>query len=194
MQVLITGKQLSVGEALRTHVEGRLSLGVAKYFDHAIDAHVVFSREGPLIRTDCSVHVGSGINVQSHAEIDEIYASFDVAADRIEKRLRRYKRRLRSHHKAGPRESEPVASYVIAAEHEDAQEPDGPDGFQPVIVAETTTQISLLTVGEAVMRMDLANLPVMMFRNSAHGGLNVVYRRQDGNVGWIDPRKLGNKL
>jgi ribosomal subunit interface protein len=189
MQVLITGKQIDVGEALRTHVEDRLTIGVGKYFDRAIDAHVVFSRQGPRYRVDCAVHVGAGINVQSHAEVDEIYASFDVAADRIEKRLRRYKRRLRNHHKAPQGESLPAQAYVIEAEAEDAVEPENAHEFQPVIVAEASTEIAQLTVGEAVMRMDLANLPAMMFRNSGHGGLNVVYRRPDGNIGWIDPQE-----
>jgi len=188
MHVLITGKQIDIGGTLRSHVEDRLASGVAKYFDRAIEAHVVFSREGPLYRADCSTHVGSGITVQSHAEADEIYASFDLAADRIEKRLRRYKRRLRNHHKISPLESIDAQAYVIAAEeeHEQGEEP---EHLHPVIVAETTTDISLLTVGEAVMRMDLAELTVMMFRNRAHGGLNVVYRRADGNIGWIDPRR-----
>lgn len=187
MRIVITGKQIDVGDALRSHVEDRLEVGVTKYFDRAIDAHVVFSRQGPLFRADCSVHVGAGINVQSHAELDEIYASFDVAAERVEKRLRRYKRRLRNHHKMPLGETLPAQSYVIAAETEDAEEPEEAVEFQPVIVAEASTEIASLTVGEAVMRMDLASLPAMMFRNRAHGGLNVVFRRPDGNIGWIDP-------
>lgn len=192
MHVLITGKQIDIGGTLRSHVEDRLASGVAKYFDGAIDAHVVFSRQGPLYRADCSTHVGSGITVQSHAEADEIYASFDHAAERIEKRLRRYKRRLRNHHKISSIESIEAQAYVIAAEEEDEHR-DEPEDFQPVIVAETTTDISLLTVGEAVMRMDLAELSVMMFRNRASGGLNVVYRRADGNIGWIDPQQTKAK-
>lgn len=191
MRIVITGKQIDVGGALRSHVEDRLAIGVAKYFDRAIDAHVVFSRQGPLYRADCSVHVGSGINVQSHAEVDEIYASFDVAADRVEKRLRRYKRRLRNHHKMPPGETQPAQAYIIAAETEDSEEPEEAVEFQPVIVAEASTEIASLTVGEAVMRMDLASLPAMMFRNRAHGGLNVIFRRPDGNIGWIDPGEPG---
>lgn len=189
MRIVITGKQIDVGDSLRSHVEDRLTVGVAKYFDRAIDAHVVFSRQGPLFRADCSVHVGAGINVQSHAEVGEIYASFDVAADRVEKRLRRYKRRLRNHRKMPLGETLPAQTYIIAAEAEDSEEPEETGEFQPVIVAEASTEIASLTVGEAVMRMDLASLPAMMFRNRAHGGLNVVFRRPDGNIGWIEPRE-----
>lgn len=193
MRVLITGRQIDVGEALRSHIEERLVAGVSKYFDRAIEAHVVVSRQGPRFRADCSVHVGSGITVQSHGEADEIYASFDLGAERVEKRLRRYKRRLRNHHKVAIDETITASAFIIAAEDEEAEEPEGADEFQPVIVAETTAEISLLTVGEAVMRMDLGNLPAMMFRNRAHGGLNVVYRRADGNIGWIDPRQPATK-
>jgi ribosomal subunit interface protein len=183
MQILVNGKQLDVGAALRSHVEDRLTSGVNKYFSNPIDAHVVLSREGHSFRTDCSVHVGAGITVQGHATGDEIYACFDAAAERVEKQLRRYKRRLRSHHK-NPSELRTAPYYVISPEDESIEDP---KNGQPMIIAETTTDIPTTTVSEAVMRMDLANRPVLMFHNSAHGGLNVVYRRSDGNVGWIDP-------
>ncbi len=156
---------------------------------------MVFSRQGPMYRADCSVHVGSGITLQSHGEAGEIYSSFDVAADRVEKRLRRYKRRLRGHPRSNPEEAIAAQSYVIAPDTEVAEGVDD-EGWQegeenhPVIIAETATKIDSLTVGEAVMRMDLADLPALMFRNRAHGGLNVVYRRPDGNIGWIDPTNV----
>lgn len=191
MHVLITGKQIDVGEALRSHVEDRLSSGVAKYFDRAIEAHVVFSRQGPMFRADCSTHVGSGITVQSHGEADEIYASFDIAVDRIEKRLRRQKRRLRDHHKVAPAEALPAESAVPGGEGGEAEVQ--VDGDQPVIVADTQPEIDRLTVGEAASRLQSADVPALMFRNRAHGGLNVVYRRPDGNVGWIDPQGLDRK-
>ena len=143
-------------------------------------------------RCDCSVHVGHGIHAQSHAEADALWASFDAAEDRLEKRLRRYKRRLRSHHgrpKNRSNAEEFAQSYVLAPEAESEEEP---AGFQPVVVAESTTNIHMLTVGEAVMRMDLADLPLLMFRNSAHGQLNVIYRRPDGHIGWIDPAEPGD--
>ena len=189
MQVQVSGKQIDIGDALRTHVMERLGELVAKYFDGAIDAAVVFSRQGSFFRADCSVHVGSGISVQSHGEASDIYASFDVTAGRIEKQLRRYKRRLRDHHNSRKARGDgmiPAQSYVLAPEPEEAE---APVEFAPLVVAETTTEIATLTVGEAVMRMDLASQPALMFRNSAHGRLNMVYRRPDGNIGWIDPRQ-----
>ena len=185
MQITVTGKQIDVGEALRNHVEERMVSGAKKYFGDPIDAQVVFSREGSHHRVDCSVHVGAGIFVKSHASSEDAYAGFDAAADRVEKRLRRYKRRLRNHHKTSPVEFLEAQSYVLSAEEEDQDEP---EGEQPVIIAEATTDIPTVTVSEAVMRMDLANVPVLMFRNRAHGGLSVVYRREDGNIGWIDPK------
>ena len=185
MHITVTGKQIDVGDTLRAHVEERITAGTEKYFGNPIDAQVVFSREGPLHRVDCSVHVGAGIYVKSHASADDAYAGFDAAAERVEKRLRRYKRRLRNHHKAPPVEVVEAPTYVLSSEEENQ---DAVEDAQPMIVAESTTNVPTVTVGEAVMRLDLANVPVLMFRNRAHGGLSVVYRREDGNIGWIDPR------
>lgn len=193
MQVHISAKQVAVSDTLREHVERRLSSMVEKYFANPIDAHVAVSRAGHAFRTDCSVHVGHGIHAQSHAETDDIAASCDAAVNRLEKQLRRYKRRLRDHHtrqRTLTNKIETAQDYVLAAEPEDEEVP---ETFQPVVVAETTTKIHTLTVGEAVMRMDLAELPILLFRNSAHGELNVVYRRSDGHIGWIDPSDTGSK-
>lgn len=194
MQVQVSGKQIDIGDALRSHVGERLFVTVGKYFDGAIDGAVVFSRQGSFFRADCSVHVGGGISVKAQSEAADIYASFDAATDRIDKQLRRYKRRLRKHHlsrRTGPEAGDiPALAYILAAEPEVA-EGDEPVDFAPLVVAETTTEIATLTVGEAVMRMDLASQPALMFRNSGHGGLNVIYRRADGNIGWIDPRQPG---
>lgn len=191
MQVSITGKQFDVGDALRSHVEDRLADAVAKYFDHAIEATVVLSRQGKgkLIRADISVHVGRGITLQGHAETEDAYGAFDAAAERIAKRLRRYKRRLRDHRrKSGAAAADALLAqqYILAESSEDETEAE--QNAQPVVIAEMTTAIETMTVGEAVMRMDLAEAPVVVFQNSAHGGINVVYRRNDGNIGWIDPQ------
>lgn len=187
MDIQVYGKQIDIGDALREQIVDRLGDGVSKYFESAIDAHITLSREAHLIRVDCSVHVGHDIRLQSQGEAPDPYAAFDLALERIEKRLRRYKRRLTDHHKQQREsfESQQAISYVLAGEDEEAAEETAPD--QPIIVAETKTDIPTVTVSDAVMRMDLAEAPVFMFRNSAHGGLNVVYRRADGNVGWIDP-------
>ena len=139
-----------------------------------------------MFRVDISVHAGRGLVMQGGGSADEAYAAFDGALGRIAKRLRRYKRRLCNHHKVrGPEETLAAQQYILAVESDDDEEV--PEDAQPAIIAEMAHEIATLTVGEAVMRMDLADLSVMMFRNRGHGGLNVIYRRDDGNVGWIDP-------
>jgi len=188
MKLRINGKQLDVGESLREHVEERITQGVSKYFDDPLDGDVTFSREGRQFRVDCLVHVSHGIRLRSHATADDAYAVFDKAADRIEKQLRRYKSRLihhQDHHRETPPAFETAQGYVLAPEGDDVEVP---DIFDPVIIAEESTNIPTLTVGEAVMRMDLADMPAKLFRNRAHDGLNMVYRRPDGNIGWIDPQ------
>lgn len=185
MEISVKGKHMNVGEALHDHVGDNLNANVKKYFDRAIDATVMFSREGHMFRADISVHAGRGMVMQGGATGGDAYTAFDGALARIGKQLRRYKRRLRNHHKGrGSEELLPAQTYILAAESEDEEVP---EEIQPTIIAEMSHHIDTLTVGEAVMRMDLADAPVMMFRNSGHGGLNVVYRRSDGNVGWIDP-------
>jgi ribosome hibernation promoting factor len=188
MKVSVSGKQLDVGDAFRGHAEEALATVVDKYFGNALDAHVVLSRQAHLYRADIAVHVGRNILVQGHAEADQPYPAFDAAAERIGKRLRRYKRRLRDHHKRLDQVAATLEAqqYILAAETEQDEEP--VNGDKPVVIAELTTPIHTMTVSEAVMRLDLADLPAMLFRNSAHGGLNMVYRRPDGNIGWVDPR------
>jgi len=185
MKISVKGKHLNVGAALCGHVEGQLKNTVKKYFSRAVDATVIVSREGHMFRVDISVHAGRGLLMQGRAAAEEPYAAFDGALERIGKQLRRYKRRLCDHHKGrGGEEIIAAQKYILAAESEDEEEP---EDSQPTIIAEMAHEIATLTVGEAVMRMNLADLPVIMFRNRAHGGLNVIYRRNDGNVGWIDP-------
>ena len=188
MQLTVTGKQVDTGDAVRRYVEASLSTILEKYFKTAIEAHAVFSKEAHLSRAEVSIHIGRGIVVNAGASASEPYAAFDMAAERIGKRLRRYKRRLRDHH-AKAREpadaSERAMAYVLAPVIEEAEE-EGIGGG-PAVIAEMSTELPSLTVGEAVMRMDLAEAPVLLFRNRSHGELNLVYRRADGNIGWIDP-------
>lgn len=192
MKVVVNGKQIDVGDALRTYVIDQLQNNLGKYFDDKrMEASVTFSRQAHLFRADCTVHAGSEIYLQSHGEAADIYPAFDGACDRIEKRLRRYKRRLTDHHKRRL-ESEAAnwraAAYVLAPEDVEEEEHEHhAEGWQPIVVAETTMDIPELSVGEAVMRMDLAEAPVLMFRNRSNGQFNVVFRRQDGNIGWVDP-------
>lgn len=196
MDISVKGKNLDVGEALRGHAEGHLSSAVGKYFDRAIDASVMFTRQGRQLRADISVHPGPrGMVVQGRSEADDAYAAFDGALERISKQLRRYKRRLSNHHKGHDKghgeKTLPALQYVIQPDPED-EEVDA--DAEPMIVAEMPDEIATLSVSEAVMRMDLADLPVTMFRDRASGRLNVVYHRADGNIGWIDPsdEKNGN--
>ncbi len=185
MDISVKGKNLDVGDALKGHVEEHLLRTVTKYFGRALDANVMFTREGRLARADISVHPGPrGMVVQGGSESDDPYAAFDGALERISKQLRRYKRRLSNHHKGHHPDVFPALQYVIQPDHEDEEV--AAEG-QPAIVAEMPTEIATLSVSEAVMRMDLADLPVNMFRNSSSGRLNVVYHRADGNIGWIDP-------
>jgi ribosomal subunit interface protein len=190
MQIKITGQQLDVGDSLSAHISEALDAVVEKYFGQAIDASVVLTRERFSIRADLAVHIGRGIYVRAHESADDAYAAFDVAAAHLGKRLRRHKRRLRDHHAARENAKTVRAQQYILAPYELVAN-DGDDvdieSDNPVIVAEDQTEIENLTVSEAVMRMDLADVPAMVFRNAGNGGLNVVYRRSDGNIGWIDP-------
>ena len=186
MQVLATGKNIDIGDALREHLTARLTQNVGKYFDGAVRAAVTVEKQRSGFSTDCSLHLSTGLTLQAHGEGGDAYSSFDNAAEHLEKRLRRYKRRLRDHHNA---RKEPVnamsaTSYVIDS---DPTGEDEPADLNPAIIAEDSHAIAELSVGEAVMQMDISNEPFALFRNANHGGLNIVYRRKDGNIGWVDP-------
>jgi ribosomal subunit interface protein len=188
MQLSVSGKHIDVGDALRGHVAATLAPTVDRYFGSAIEAKVLFARERHLFRADISVHIARGMLVHSQSAAPDAYAAFDGAAERLETRLQRYKGRLIDHRKdrgAGEEPVETAQHYVLAAESAEGAE--DPERGQPAIVAELAAEIATLTVGEAVMRLDLGELPVLMFRNRSHDRLNVVYRRPDGTVGWIDP-------
>ncbi len=187
MRYQISGKQIDIGEALTSHVETELSEVVKKYAERPTDAQVVFSRSAHEYVCETTVHLSTGLNAQAKAHATEIYAAFDGCAEKMEKQLRRYKRRLKDHHRerAEPVELFGAPSYILASE--DQADDAEPDTLQPMIVAEMETKIPSLSVGEAVMQMELAGAPVLVFRNETKDGLNVVYHRDDGNIGWIDP-------
>lgn len=203
MQVTVTGRQLDVGDALRGHVEAGLEQTVAKYFDKPMEAAVKFSRAGALFHADIQVHVGRGILLHGSGEADDPYVAFNEASERVAKRLRRHKRRLRDHHNDQARalEVEVAQKYILAASDDadgetddDGQDQDSASGAEePAVIAELETDVPSLTVGDAVMRLDLGGLPALLFRNPAHGGLNMIYRRPDGNIGWVDPRGVREK-
>ncbi|MDV4144591.1 MULTISPECIES: ribosome hibernation-promoting factor, HPF/YfiA family [Shimia] len=187
MRYQITGKQIDIGDALQTHVKDELSAVVSKYAERPTDANIVFSKSAHEFVCEATVHLSTGLTAQAKAHATEIYGAFDGCAQKMEKQLRRYKRRLKDHHKerAEPVELLGASSYILASEGESEQAE--PDTLQPMIIAEMETKIPSLSVGEAVMQMELAGVPVVVFRNEAKNGLNVVYRREDGNIGWIDP-------
>lgn len=187
MRYQISGKQIDIGEALQTHVRDELGAVIAKYAERPTGANVVFSKNASEYACEAIVHLSTGLTAQASARAHEIYAAFDACCDKMEKQLRRYKRRLKDHHRE---RSEPVelfgaSSYILASNGTETESE--PDSLQPIIVAEMQTQVPSLSVGEAVMQMELAGAPVLVFRKEGKETVNVVYRREDGNIGWIDP-------
>lgn len=188
MQLTVTGKKLDVGDALRARIEEGLTEAVAKYFDLPGDGTVTVSREGHTFRVDIQVHI-SRIVVQGLGQAGDAYAAFEEALEHVAKRLRRYKRRLKDHKQvAAEHEVLQALQYVISPETEEDEADVAESGDQPAIVAELPAEIETLSVSDAVMRLDLAGAPAMLFRSSKHGGLNMVYVREDGNIGWVDPQ------
>lgn len=210
MNVQVTGKNMDLGEALRGRIVSELEAGIDKYFDRgAQDAVVSVMPDGSGYRVDCHVNLASGRTVVSHGHGGDAHAAFDDALTKIEKRVRRYKRKLRNHKvpggkasNPGPEETAPLVvlqtpSYDDEDEDDDVATRadfegvvDGEPG--PMIIAETETTLQTMTVSMAVLELDLRGYPVVMFRNVAHGGISVVYRRPDGNIGWIDPERTRN--
>lgn len=188
MRYQISGRQIDIGEALQTHVKAELGELVDKYAQRPTEAIVVFSRIAHEFNCETVLHLSTGLTAQATGHATEIYAAFEACREKLDKQLRRYKRRLRSHYidRTVPVEFEDGSSYILAAttEPEDVE----PDTLQPMVIAEMEARVPSITVGEAVMQMELAGLPLLVFRNEGHGGVNVVYRRDDGHIGWIDPR------
>jgi len=191
MRYQITGKQIDIGEALQTHVQTELGSMFDKYAGRPTDANVIFSKSGHENVCETIVHLSTGLTAQAKGNATEIYAAFENALEKMDKQLRRYKRRLKDHHKerSHPVELSEAGAYILASNSE--SEDTEPEGVNSMIVAEMETQIPSLSVGEAVMQMELQHAPVLVFRNEGHSGINVVYRRDDGNIGWIDPRNTG---
>jgi ribosomal subunit interface protein len=191
MQITVSGKQVELSDALRTRVAENLDQITGKYFDDALEASVTFSRLRSFFTCDINVHAGRGLTLRGEGEAADAHGAFDDAAEHIAKRLRRYRRRVNEHSRDLANRARPEAArqYVLRQEEEAATtHVNGAEApTYATVIAEANAEISTLSVGEAVMRMDLADQPVMMFRNSATTELNVVYRRADGNIGWIDP-------
>ncbi|MBU2582391.1 MAG: ribosome-associated translation inhibitor RaiA [Alphaproteobacteria bacterium] len=193
MTLQVTGKNVDAGDAYKTYIMDKISTVLEKYIGPEIGGHVRLEKERSLFRTDCSIRLRTGLLVESHGTGGDAYASADAAVERLEKRVRRYKRRLKDHHHgrqngaALPAEL-PARDYVLQVTDDEGEEQEKTD-HHPMIIAETERGIRELTVGEAVMHLDLGESQFLIFRNAGNGGINVVYRRPDGNVGWVDPAK-----
>jgi ribosomal subunit interface protein len=189
MSFRISGQNLDVGPALRDRINDRVAEAMAKYFDGGYSGHLTLARDGFGFRAECAIHLDSKITLHAEGMAPDAYASADQAALRIEKRLRRYHRRLKDHRteRADDRAAIDAASYVIAAPEPESESESEIDGFTPVIIAESTTRLKQLSVSDAVTELDMTGAPVVVFRHAAHGGINIVYRRADGHFGWIDP-------
>jgi len=196
MQIQVTGKHVDVGEALRTRVSDEITASIGKYFDRdGGGADVVVSREGFAFRVDCAVTLASGQSLATQGLGGDAHLAFDAALARLTKRIRRYKNRLKDHHPqaVAARAAETAAYFVLQAPSDDATDDDlesAEEGFpEPMVIAETETAVETMTVSMAVLELDVTESQTIVFRNAAHGGLSVVYRRPDGNIGWIDPRR-----
>ncbi|MCK0207582.1 ribosome-associated translation inhibitor RaiA [Starkeya koreensis] len=189
MPLRVSGKNLDVGEALRQRVSDRVAGAMGKYFDGGWSGHVTVAREGSGYRSDCALHLDSGTILQAHADAQDPYSSADAAVERIETRLRRYKSRIKRRAGTGEGESEPSAETVpltvfSAPEHDEFELI---EGWSPTVVAEATASLPRLSVSDAVLELDFTGAAALVFRHAGHGRINVVYRRGDGHVGWVDP-------
>ena len=195
MTLQVTGKNVDAGGAYQTYILDKVATILEKYIGPEISGHVRLEKERSTFRTNCSVRLRTGLLVEAHGSGGDAYASADAAIERLEKRVRRYKRRLKDHHHgrqngaALPAEL-PARDYVLQLTDDDREDDNKPEQH-PVIIAETELAIRELTVGEAVMHLDLGESPFLVFRNAGNGVINVVYRRADGTVGWVDPDKTG---
>jgi ribosomal subunit interface protein len=185
MSLRISGKHMNVGDALTERIEARLEEAVDKYFNGGFQGHVTLEKQGSRFSCDCIIHLDSSIDLQSTAIENDATAAFESAADKIEKRLRRYKRRLKDHHGNASKSDRIEAAYSIVAQPDPEEEI--PEDYNPVVIAESLTSIQTQSVAQAVMQLDLTDNPVLIFTNAGTGKTNVVYRRSDGNIGWVDP-------
>jgi len=186
MALRVSGKNMDVGDALRGKAEEHFEAVVGKYFDGGYDGHLTLTPDGIGFRADCVVHLDSGAVLQASAQAGDPTSAYEVMALNIEKRLRRYNRKLKQHRRGNGNGADGVtAQYTVFGAPDELDELD--EDYAPPVVAETTKNLKAMSVEEAVMELDLSGQQVVMFRHAGHGGLNVVYRRADGNIGWIDP-------
>lgn len=198
MQISVKGKQLDVGDSLRTHVQATMTDLIGKYFANAIEGHVTLTKDAHLYRAEITVHPARGQTVQATASANEPYPAFDEAARTMAKRLQKYRGKLQD--RQGPSigdvasgfnstDSVNVKKVIFGGAATSEAEP---TGDEPLVVAEMETPVATLTVSEAVMALELEDLPALMFTNKGNNTLNMVYRRPDGNIGWVDPTAVIN--
>jgi ribosomal subunit interface protein len=186
MTLRVSGKNIDIGEALRSQVQARMAGALTKYFDGGYSGHVTVTRDGSGFRTDCVLHLTSGMTLEASGAAGDAYASFDQTADRIENRLRRYRQRLKDRSGAGSARASgmDVPYSVLEAPSDEAVEE---QGYHPIVVAETMMPLHVLSVSDAVMQLDLTGAAALVFIHASTGRVNVVYRRGDGAIGWVDP-------
>jgi ribosomal subunit interface protein len=191
MTIKVTGKNIDLGESLRNHALSRVEIALDKYAGRSVSGQISVEKNHDEFVTLCAIHLESGLDMQSTGSGIDAYGSVDAAMERLEKRLRRYKRRLKSHGQGMDNSAVLLESagidYVLDAEQVSGHFDDNDGPGAPVVIAETSARVRAMSVSDAVMQMDLADQSFLVFRNAAHGGVNVVYRRSDGNIGWIDP-------
>ncbi len=189
MSVRVSGKHMEIGESFRLRIEEKIEEAVTKYFDGGYSSQVTVEKSGSRFSADCKVHLDTGVVLQANGEANDPLPAFDVASERIEKRLRRYKRKLKDHHNGnGVNAYAEVAYTVMDSVPEEADEV--PEDYAPTIVAESSKQLKTMSVANAVMALDMTDEPVLMFRSVGNEQLNIVYRRNDGNIGWIDAANI----
>ena len=190
MNVRVSGKQMDIGDAFRSQILGRIDDAAAKYFSQGYTGHVTVEKSGSRYGSEIMLHLSSGVDLQAKGEAHDPIAAFDMAAEHIEKRLRRYKRRLKNHHnEAGSAVLADNYSYRVMEPVADEIEEIAAD-YAPLIIADSVKAATTMTVADAVMQLDLKDEPVFVFRARASNAINIVYRRADGNIGWIDAAGL----
>jgi ribosomal subunit interface protein len=190
MSVRVTGKQMDIGDAFRTKITGAINDAILKYFDGGFSSQVLVAKTGSRFNADCMIHLDSGTNLHAAGDANDPQVAFDTAFDRIEKRLRRYKRKLRDHHHGENRAASSEIAYAVIDTPQQDDDTEVAEDFAPVIVAETTKKLGTMSVASAVMALDMTDEPVVMFRKPGSTELNIVYRRNDGNIGWIDSANI----
>ena len=192
MGLRISGKQMEMGEAFRTRIDQRIEEAISKYFDGGFSGHVTVEKSGSRFSADCMIHLDTGMALQAEGKALDPQLAFDAAADRIEKRLRRYKRRLKSHQAASPEEAiwTDIPYRIVAAVAEEEEEV--AEDYAPTVVAETSLVLKTMSVASAAIELDTKDSPAYVFRNAGTDTINIVYRRADGNIGWIDPSAVAS--